>query len=327
MLAPHRAGGCDKVRGMFHQANRRNFLKTAAAVTASATSFAGTRDSETLVTTLWDSLSEEQRSKVCFDFDHELRGKCNANWMITPQKIGAFYSKDQQAMIGEIFRNLHSPEFAPSVMRHIQEDGGGIGNYSIALFGKPRSKFEFVLTGRHCTMRCDGDSLEGAAFGGPIMYGHQSGAADMEPADHANNVYWFQAKRANEVFAALSGKQREMALLKTAPRAEAGARPVEFKSAGEFAGLPGSEMSADQLQLVEKALASLIHPFRKRDADEAMRYIKAQGGAKSLSMSFYKNMDIGADGVWDVWQLESANMVWYFRGYPHVHTYVNIRKS
>lgn len=32
--------------------------------------------------------------------------------------------------------------------------------------------FEFVLTGRHCTRRCDGDSVEGAAFGGPLFYGH-----------------------------------------------------------------------------------------------------------------------------------------------------------
>jgi hypothetical protein len=42
-------------------------------------------------------------------------------------------------------------------------------------------------------------------------------------------------------------------------------------------------------------------------------------------MSFYKNLDIGNDGVWDVWQLESPTMIWYFRGAPHVHTWVNIR--
>jgi hypothetical protein len=36
-----------------------------------------------------------------------------------------------------------------------------------------------------------------------------------------------------------------------------------------------------------------------------------------LTMSFYKGLDIGNDGVWDVWQLERPNMVWYFRGAPH----------
>ena len=88
----------------------------------------------------------------------------------------------------------------------------------IEMLGEPGSgKFEFVLTGRHCTARCDGDSVEGAAFGGPIFYGHE-GEQFYEKPDHPNNVYWFQAKRANEVFRALDPKQREAALLGDARR-------------------------------------------------------------------------------------------------------------
>jgi hypothetical protein len=84
-------------------------------------------------------------------------------------------------------------------------------------------------------------------------------------------------------------------------------------------------MSRDQRELVDKVLADLLAPFRKKDADEAMKYIRENGGVEGLTMSFYKNLDIGNDGVWDVWQLESPNMIWYFRGAPHVHTWVNIR--
>ena len=83
-------------------------------------------------------------------------------------------------------------------------------------------------------------------------------------------------------------------------------------------------MTKDQNHLVEKVLADLLMPFRKKDTDEAMRYIKGAGGVDSLFMSFYKNLDIGSDGVWDVWQLESPSMVWYFRGAPHVHVWVNV---
>ena len=45
-----------------------------------------------------------------------------------------------------------------------------------------------------------------------------------EKPDHPNNVYWYQAKRANEVFQALDGKQREQALLDK-PRAKKPPRP------------------------------------------------------------------------------------------------------
>jgi Protein of unknown function (DUF3500) len=308
---------------------RREFLKTAAlgtaglAVAAAASKFTG--PSETLVATLHKSLTPEQKAKVAFAFDHPLRSKVDANWMITPVKISQFFTADQQAMIEEIFRGLHNPEFLDKVLYHVQEDGGGIGNYSVALFGEPGSGlFEFVLTGRHCTIRCDGDSVEGAAFGGPIFYGHASQSFNEKP-DHAGNVYWYQAKRANEVFQALNGKQREQALLGD-PRAEKATDTVRLKKAGDaMSGLPVSDMMRDQRELVRKVLGDLLLPFRRKDSDEAMRYIQANGGVEALTMSFYKNLDIGNDGVWDVWQLESPKMIWYFRGAPHVHTWVNIQ--
>jgi hypothetical protein len=310
---------------------RREFLKTSALATAAvAASAAPVRfekgSSETLVSELYRTLNEEQKKVICFPFDHELRHKVDNNWFITPARVAKSFTPDQQAMIGEIFRKLHNPDFVAKVMQHLQEDAGGLGSYSVALFGEPGSgKFEFVLAGRHCTVRCDGDSTEGVAFGGPIFYGHAANNQFNEKPDHPGNVYWYQAVRANEVFKALDGKQRKLALLDQ-PRPEQATRTVALKKPGEpLAGLPGSEMTRDQRELVEKVLADLLLPFRKADRDEAMRYIKAAGGVESLAMSFYKNYDIGNDGVWDVWQLESPNMVWYFRGSPHVHTWVNLR--
>lgn len=309
--------------------DRRDFIKTAA-LAAAVPAQAGTADSETLTATLYKSLTPEQKSKVCFPFDHPLRSKVDANWFITPYKIAEFYTREQQAMIDEIFIKLHNPDFAPQVLKHIEDDAGSLGKYSIALFGEPgakKSAFEFVLTGRHCTIRCDGDSVAGAAFGGPIMYGHQHGPNGMEPKEHPGNVYWYQAKRANEVFQALDPKQRETALIQVAPRKEASNKTVELKAKADLVGLPVSGMTKDQRGLVEKVLADLLLPFRKKDAAEAMKYIKGNGGVESLVMSFYKGLDLGNDGVWDVWQLESTNMVWYFRGHPHVHTWVNIKRA
>lgn len=321
--------------------DRRRFLKTLAAgsvglaAAAAAPKLGATpalprsrpdlsQRSETLVATLYKSLSPEQRQTVTFPFGHPLQSKVDNNWRITPVKIAEFFTPDQQAMMTEIFRNLHNPDFVDKVFYHINEDAGGLGNYSVALFGEPGSgAFEFVLTGRHCTARCDGDSVDGEAFGGPIFYGHASQSFYEKP-DHPKNVYWYQAQRANEVFQALDGKQRKIALLEE-PRQEQGTATVALKRAGEpLAGLPISEMTRDQRALVEEVLHDLLLPFRESDRKKALEDIKAQGGLNELSMSFYKNLDIGHDGVWDVWQLESPTMVWYFRGAPHVHVWVNI---
>jgi len=321
--------------------NRRTFLKTTVGgVAAVATGCVSSRPerevsaagavaqakSETLVTSLYKTLTEEQRKEIAFPFDHPLRSKVDNNWHITKKKVSEF-SKDQQEMVRQIFLGLHSPEYAEKVMQQVIHDSGkeGFESSSIALFGEPGSgKFEFVLTGRHCTRRCDGDSVEGAAFGGPIFYGHAA-KGFYEKADHEGNAYWFQALRANEVFKMLDGKQRKLALLDE-PREEKGTDTV--KLTGKTDGLPGiplTELSRDQKAEVGKVMADLLAPFRKPDAEEAMKLIRVNG-YDNLHMAFYKNHDIGNDGVWDVWQIEGPAMLWYFRGEPHVHTWVNIRK-
>lgn len=319
---------CDSV-------SRRDFLKTtlAAAAVSSSLPIIGraaqsSAPSETLAATLFKSLSEEQRRAVCFAFDHPLRSKVDNNWHITDKTVAAFFDKDQQAMIREIFNGLHSPEYAERVMQQVEHDSGkeGFGGSSIAMFGEPGTgKFEFVLTGRHCTRRCDGDAVEGAAFGGPIFYGHAAQSFNEKP-DHPGNVYWYQAVRANEVFQMLDGKQREVALLGD-PREEDGNDTVKLSGKSEgLAGIRVGDLSHDQQGHVRKVMADLLAPFRKADADEALKLIEAQGFEK-LHMSFYKNADIGNDGVWDVWQLEGPSMIWYFRGKPHVHVWVNVRAS
>ncbi len=317
--------------------SRRTFLKKASIATAAAATLPiqeilraddkPAAEPETLVTTLYKSLTEPQRKAVVFPFDHPLRSKVDNNWHITDKKIKEFFNADQQEMIRQIFMGMHSPEYAEKVMEQVVHDSEkeGFGSSSVALFGEPgKDKFEFVLTGRHCTRRCDGDSVEGAAFGGPIFYGHAAESFD-ETATHPGNVYWYQALRANGVFQMLNGKQREMALLGDG-RPEKGNDTV--KLTGKKTGLPGiplTELTRDQKDEVRKVMADLLAPFRKRDADEALKLVEANG-FDNLHMAFYKNQDIGGDGVWDVWQLEGPAMLWYFRGKPHVHTWVHIRE-
>src|SRR5438552_15800660 len=275
---PFNHDDCECCRGV----TRRTFLKTtvagAAALAADPVSSlavshaekaAATRaTSETLVATLYKSLTAEQKKSVCFPFDHPLRSKVDNNWMITDRKISEFFTQDQQAMIREIFVGLHSPEYADKVVQQVEHDGGkdGFGGCSSALFGEPGTgKFEFVLAGRHVTRRCDGDSVEGAAFGGPIFYGHQAGDNDEEKPDHPGNAYWYQAQRANELFNALDGKQRAIAL-RDHGRLERKTETVRLtgKKTG-LDGIPVTELTRDQKELVRKVMGDVLAPFRKAD--------------------------------------------------------------
>ena len=232
--------------------NRRNFLKVTAAGAAAVTGVAGTvcadttpgapTAPETLVKSLFDSLSETQRSKVCFAWDHKskdyglLRTHISNNWNITEPMIRSdFYTADQQAMVRQIFEGIIQPDWHQRIDKQLQDDAGGFGrSQSIAIFGTPGKDFEFVMTGRHMTLRCDGNSTEHMAFGGPIFYGHAASGFNEKP-NHPGNVFWHQALAANKVYAMLDEKQRQRALVEKLPVEEA----VEFHGpAGPYPGLP-----------------------------------------------------------------------------------------
>lgn len=284
---------------------------------------------ESLVKTLYGMLKEEQKKEICFDWDYMdperglLRTRVSNNWSITKRVINSdFFSKDQQAIIKDIFEGMYNPEWHKNIYQQLADDAGGYGHeQSIAIFGQPEdNKFEFVMTGRHLTIRCDGNSTDHVAFGGPIFYGHA--ATDFnEPADHPNNVYWPQALAANQLYKMLDGKQQKGALVATLPNeAQVGFRGAQ----GGFPGLPVTEMSSDQKEHLQKVLQKLIEPYREADRAEAMECLKAQGGLDKCSLAFYQDGDIGGDKVWDCWRLEGPAFVWYFRGAPHVHVWVNV---
>ena len=324
---------CPDCAGHSPEVSRRSFLKSAAVGGLAAVGLpligrgAEKPAAETLVAQLHKSLNEEQRKKICFAFDHPLRSKVDNNWLIVSHTIDSTFTPDQQDLIRQIFKGIHAEEWADKVYGQVVHDSEGEGfekSCAVALFGEPGTgKFEFVLTGRHCTRRCDGDSVEGAAFGGPIFYGHAAESFN-EGAEHKGNIYWPQAKRANEVFAALDGKQRDLALCPEG-RGENHTDTVKLRGKADgLSGLAYGSLSKDQQGLVDKVLADLLAPFRKKDSEEALKLIK-ESGMDAVHLAFFKKGDIGDDKVWDVWQLEGPNMVWYFRGAPHVHCWVNVR--
>jgi hypothetical protein len=331
---------CDSVEETTSAVDRRGFLTTVAGVAVASAlplwavpraSAAPTPQSgaEKIVATLYDKLSDVQKKEVCFDWDFKdsrglLRTHVSNNWQITrPAVDGAFYTREQKELIYEIFKSVFNPEWHKKLLKQLRDDSGGdFGHHqSIAIFGKPGTgKFQFVMTGRHMTVRADGDSEAHVALGGPIFHGHAA-SGFTEKVHHPGNIFWHQAVLANQVYKILDGKQQDKALVARRP-AEAA---VAFRAKdGVYPGLPISDMSKDQRFAVEEVLTSLLAPYRQEDRDEVRACLQKQGGLDKCSLAFYKDGDLGDDSEWDNWRLEGPSFVWYFRGTPHVHIWINV---
>ncbi len=340
---------CQDSEGDAPRIKRREFLTTSAGVVLGASALGGILPAgrvwaqakaagatglsvtpESLVKVLYETLSPKQRETICFAWDHRdpdrglLRTRISANWDVTDYYINEdFYTKDQQAMIRGIYEGIISPEWHERIDKQLDDDAGGYGEQnSIAIFGEPGSeKFQFVMTGRHMTIRCDGNTADHVALGGPIFYGHAAEGFNEGP-NHRGNVFWPQAVAANELYQMLDGKQQKQALLrKGLPRESA----IGFEGkGGEFQGIPVAELSSDQKEHLQKVMAMLIEPYRQSDRDEVTHCLETQGGLDACHLAYYSQNDIGKDGVWDIWRLEGPSFVWHYRGAPHVHVWVNV---
>jgi len=166
-------------------------------------------------------------------------------------------------------------------------------------------------------MRCDGNSQEGAAFGGPMYYGHSpNGYAEA-------NVFFYQTKTVQEVFKALDAKQKEKAVVGGSPGELAPS--VRFRKP-ELAtpGIAGTELSTEQKVLVENVLKSILSLYRKEDGDEVLQILKSNGGLDKLNLAFYRDNKMNDNERWHFWRLEGPGFVWNYRILDHVHCFVNI---
>ena len=321
--------------------SRRRFLQASAAL-AVAPLFATAKESVKLATptsaaestskAIYETLTDEQKKAVAFAWDHQdekrglLRTFVSANWQITPHTVKSdFFTKKQQGLVYDLFKELVHPDWHARFLKQLKQDCGGKefgSDQSLAFFGKPGDdKFEFVLTGRHQTIRADGNTTPSVAFGGPIFYGH-AGMKDEEEKHHPGNVFWEQAVAANGIYKLLDDKQRATALVAKSPKESA----VGFrgKALGKAPGLSIAGLSADVKKEFQKVLDKLVEPFRVEDRTEVLTMLGTQGGLDACRLSFFKDADVGDDGVWDNWRIEGPSFVWHFRGDPHVHVWVNI---
>jgi hypothetical protein len=281
-----------------------------------------------MVFELFKSLSDDQKSKVTRPWDHKPTGTdkvtgrlATGNAAVNKLMIGTEYNKKQVELLDKIFHAIgNGDEGYKQLSRNGRFDGSNsFDSISAILYGEPAEgkKFSLVFTGHHLTVRCDGNSEEATAFGGPLYYGHS-------PSGYAtNNVFNAQTKAATELYSALDKEAKKAAVLSGKWKDEHNGVPVPKKDA-KVPGLCFKDMSKDQKELTEKLMKELVAPYRKEDGDEVMELIKATGGLEKLSMAFYEEVKPTEKEPWTYWRLEGPGFVWSFRALPHIHTFVHV---
>lgn len=290
--------------------------------------------SDSLPMQLYKSLTDQQRQKVCLPANHERRKYVSNWWYIHPDyRIPSTFNAEQQALIKQIFDAMHSPDHQDAVKQQVLLDQYGEQKNAPAagFFGTPDDKdFEFIFTGHHVTRRCNAHSDKGLGFGGnPIFYGHyphpetNSRENFNEVQEHPGNPYWYQGKLFNKFVQALDGKQQGLGLLADEPRSEQPAEVIQKQNAPK--GLNCAELTADQKRLFVDTMRGMLAMFRPDDVQATIASIEKLNLVDRLHVSWFAGKyDIGADKVWDTWQIEGPDMVWYFRGYPHIHCYFHL---
>lgn len=283
------------------------------------------KPAEALIKELHASLSDEQKKTLVLPYNHG-KGKLSRHGMFNrpfqQQRIGDVYSKPQQELVDRI---LHAICNGEEGYRQITRAGKFDSSKSLQgcgahIFGTPGddTKFTWMFTGHHLTVRCDGNTEPGAAFGGPMYYGHSA------RGDSTGNVYHFQTRRVQELFESLDEEQQAQAINKE--KHSEGAGSVKFRAADKpLPGIAAGSLSADQKDLVERVMKDLVAPFRKEDGDEVMDIVKKNGGLDKIHLAYHKDKSSKEDNIrWHAWRVEGPGFVWNFRVLPHVHCFVNI---
>jgi hypothetical protein len=345
---------------MIQKLTRREFLSASAATLGGrllASNAAAEPESaaDKAIKALHDSLGEPQRKVMCHDWDktgygkYPLRLHVTNNWAVSNMAVASL-TKDQQAIVGDILQSVLQPDWPAKLHQQAKDDTGmdWTQDRKIAIFGTPGSgRCQCIISGFHLTFRAGQVTDSKVAFGGAICHGHQPSGFHEKPG-HPGNIFWYQAQEAHKVYQLLDGKQQQKALVaKGMPYYEFGkgidrtpilpessfAKPMEpdvrFRGAkaADLPGLPIEDMSRDQKDAVHQVLRSLLQPYRKPYQDAVLKCLEKQGGLDKCHLIFYQERTLGKEGEWDNWRIEGPALVWYFRGYPHVHSWIHIAEN
>jgi hypothetical protein len=312
--------------------NRRTALKLGAGLTVMAgTGFYGgyrllpprrsrtIQPVETLARRLYISLDESQRATTCVDYDHPLRQYHNRGVWGGGSSILSAFNREQRGILTDLLYAGLSEEGRERVPEEDLTRWTGVHSMRVLICGDPSAPpYQIILTGVHLNLRLGGKSREGAAFGGPQVYGDQRG---NERVGLPGNVYRDQFVLAQRLFRNLDTGRRKQALVEEAPVQT----QIELQGrSGSFAGIPVAELGSERKAVARELVERILSTYPADDVAYARECLTANGGIDALFLSYYQHGQDGDIPEAQVFRLEGPASVFHFRGYPHVHAFLNV---
>jgi len=312
--------------------DRRRFLKLGASVGALAGTgfYAGYRfippgrsrelePVDVLARRLYTSLSDSQRVDACVSYDHPLRQYHNRGVLGGGRSVVFGFDRTQRRILTDLLYAGLSEEGRQRIPYEYFTRFSGVHSMQALICGDPTAPpYQIILTGAHVNLRLGGKNREGVAFGGPQVYGDQRG---NNRAGLPGNLYRDQFLLAQSLLHTLDDGRKKQALVEEAPVQT----QVELQGRhGSFAGIPVADLSAKGKALARDLVERILATYASDDVAYAHECLAANGGVDALFVSYYQHGEDGDIPEAQVFRLEGPGAVFHFRGYPHVHAFLNV---
>jgi len=312
--------------------DRRNFLKLGAGATALAGAGLYGRyrllppspssvleSADVLAQRLFAGLEEDQRAACCVEYDHPLRQYHNRGVWGGGLSVFSGFDHAQRSILCDLLYAGLSATGRARVPDEYFTRWPGVHSMRVLICGDPTAPpYQILLTGAHLNLRIGGTCREGVAFGGPQVYGDQRG---NEQVGLPGNLYRDQFLLAQKLLRALDDGRRRAATIAEAPIQT----QIELQGRrGTIPGLPLGELGADDRALARSLVDSILSTWPDDDVAYARACLAANGGVDALAFSTYEHGEDGPIPEGQVFRLEGPAAVFYFRGSPHVHAFVNV---
>jgi hypothetical protein len=265
------------------------------------------------------SLDAEQRADTCVNYEHPLRQYHNRGVWGGGREVMFGFSRRQRRLLTDLTYAGLSIEGRTRVPDEYFMRMTGVHGMRVLVCGDPAAPpYQVIMTAGHLNLRIGGRSREGAAFGGPQVYGDQRG---NETAGLPGNTYRDQFVLAQQLLHGLPREQQQRALLEAAPVQTA----IELQGRhGVFPGLGVGDLAPEHRAMLKRIVDQILATYPPDDVAYAWSCLNANGGIDALAISYYERGQDGTIPDGQVFRIEGPGAVLYFRGYPHVHAFVNI---